>query len=1220
MTLIRELIDIPEHVAAGDFVLALADGVERPEATVGSYVVTGDLKGCFDEALALIQGALDGRKSRAAYLHGSFGSGKSHFMAVLDLVLAHHPAARGIPELGSVIAKHDPWLKDRKLLLIPYHLIGHEDLESAVFGGYVRHVRQVHPDAPLPPVYAADPVLDNAAELRKQMGDDVFFGVLGGGGDSRWGALAAGWDAARFDRAYAAEADDSDRLALVSVVVDQLLPSMRASSSGFVDIDLGLWIISDHARQLGYDGVVLFLDELILWLASRIADLDWANREGPKLAKLVESGVARRPAPLVSFIARQRDLRDLVGDQPGAELLKFFDALQWWEERFGRITLEDRNLPLIANRRLLQPRDEGSRIRLETAFEDAISARPDAVDTLLGGDADRSLFKLVYPFSPALVTTLVDVSSVLQRNRTALKVMQQLLVDQRDELTVGHIIPVGDLFDVIAGEDQPFSPSMQVQFDRAKSLYRNTLRPLLLARHHLSEADTDGLAPTHAFRGHDRLVKTLLLAALVPESEPLRNLTAARLEALNAGSIEAFIPGTERAEVIELLRWLSSQGGDVEVGDDLDNPMVAIRLHGIDTSSIVEAARSEDTLAARRVKIRDLLAADAGDPDLFQTQRRRLVWRGSRREVEVVYGNLRSVEDLPDDRLVASALPKLAIDFPFDPEGRPPADDLARVEAYTDENDDTLTLCWMPSHLSAALLRDLGDLVVHDHLLIGDNFDRRAQHLAPNNRLTARALIESRCASLRQRLRLALEEAYGVRPGGGDEYIDPDLVVADHVRSLHRGLRPRPPAAATIAGALDQLCGQLLAARYPAHPDFEAEVTRADAEKVWEEIQRAVVAPNHRIDVDRTRRAILARVANPLEVGVMYENHFVLGDVWKNRLTAAVAEARASDPAFEPNVGWVRARLDEPDPRGLDSHVANLVVLTFATQTDRSVVIGGAPVPATPRDLPAEAVLREQALPDRGVWARAVQVAGAVLGVAASDLVTADNVARLAADSRREASAHRQSAEQLRTTLDSHAARLGIDTGVHRVATAAAVEALLGGIGAAATDEAVVEALAACAPPTSLQAMGASLKQGTSVSQAVRAANWPLLERALSLGDTGAILRQRLADAAAVDEMAKALTPVLDQLETDATRLVVARPEPLASGGGESPAGGNAGTDPTTTLELDDVERALVQVQSESSGATRLRATDAAQVALALAARLEEAGEETVEISWRLDG
>ena len=48
------------------------------------------------EALGLIKGAVAARSSKAAYLHGSFGSGKSHFMAVLHLLLQGNAHARGI--------------------------------------------------------------------------------------------------------------------------------------------------------------------------------------------------------------------------------------------------------------------------------------------------------------------------------------------------------------------------------------------------------------------------------------------------------------------------------------------------------------------------------------------------------------------------------------------------------------------------------------------------------------------------------------------------------------------------------------------------------------------------------------------------------------------------------------------------------------------------------------------------------------------------------------------------------------------------------------------------------------------------------------------------------------------------------------------------------------------------------------------------------------------
>ena len=75
MTLIKDLIEIPDRVQKGDFVLRLAEDIKRPDVVLDSYVVTDELAKCFDAALSFIGNAVQNRSSKATYLHGSFGSG-----------------------------------------------------------------------------------------------------------------------------------------------------------------------------------------------------------------------------------------------------------------------------------------------------------------------------------------------------------------------------------------------------------------------------------------------------------------------------------------------------------------------------------------------------------------------------------------------------------------------------------------------------------------------------------------------------------------------------------------------------------------------------------------------------------------------------------------------------------------------------------------------------------------------------------------------------------------------------------------------------------------------------------------------------------------------------------------------------------------------------------------------------------------------------------------
>src|SRR5439155_18306631 len=233
-TLIKDLIDIPDHVQRGDFVLRLAEGVNRAEETLREYIVTPELRACFDDALTFIRSALQTNTSKASYLHGSFGSGKSHFMAVLHLILQGNPAARGIPELASVITKHNEWLRGKKFLLVPYHMIGAHDMESGILGGYVDFIRRTHPDAPIPGVYLAEGLFRDAENLRKQMGDERFFATLNEGASSGngWGDLEASWNAERFENALVAEPGSEERSQLISALVSKFFGSYDTQAGG----------------------------------------------------------------------------------------------------------------------------------------------------------------------------------------------------------------------------------------------------------------------------------------------------------------------------------------------------------------------------------------------------------------------------------------------------------------------------------------------------------------------------------------------------------------------------------------------------------------------------------------------------------------------------------------------------------------------------------------------------------------------------------------------------------------------------------------------------------------------------------------------------------------------------------------------------------------------------------------------------------------------------
>jgi hypothetical protein len=1153
MTLISELIDIPLQVHDGDFVLKLNQGISGAEAasTIAKYVVTDDLAANFDEALGLVASALQDGESKAKFLQGSFGSGKSHFMAMLHLLLEHNPDARAKPELHRAVAKYDSQLGDKKFLLVPIHFLDAKSMEQKILGGYVDAIRVAHPKAPLPPVYLGDTIVaDELPPMRNRLGDEAFVDALNsvGGGDDAWGDYADTWTTDRVEQALAAPATDEVRQNLVSAYIAAFRPGtvLEAASTGegFIDIDRGLAAISVHAQSLGYDGIVLFLDELILWLASRIANLDFVQEEAQKLTKLVEATAAHRPVPIVSFIARQRDLQDLVGQNiAGEQQRSFQDSLEYQSGRFGKIELSSGNLPVVARQRLLTPIDAAASATLRAATDNALGGNEDVKRTLLGTHADIELFRNVYPFSPALVQALIDVSEALQRERTALKVMLQLLVDQRDTLQVGDIIPVGDLWDVVANRDEPFSSELKALFETAKNLWRTKLYPALRAMNNVTDDTPAEARERVALATDERIVKTLLLAALVPEVEAFRGMDAKRLAALNWGNITSPIPGNETQMVANKLKRLRAQVGELLLGADPTNPTVALRLANVDTDDILNrAAESFDNQGQRKLKIRELIAGALREkiaPDLRGSFS--FDWRGTARQIDIVFGNVRDPSEIPDHLLMAdSGTPKLVIDFPFDEVGRSPEDDLERLDAWADSKQPTTTVCWLPSFFNANGQAALRRYAAADEVLKGDRFNDHTSHLSQAQKAEARPIIESMRDQLAAQLEHAILVAYGVI-GGGDEFVDPAASLNEHYRSLDPALTVRPTTQPTLDGALTELCDQILRTLYPGHPDFDAKVTKGLLAKTWNEVQRALAEDDGRIVVEQTNRSALRTVANALKLGTMHESHFVLDDYWRNQLDRHLSDATASGGAATVSQmrGWIDAVAG--GPRGLQPTTADLVIATVAAQTDHRLTQAGLSVTLDfARSLSGDVQLVRETLPDAAKWSEATDRAAEVFGITAHRRVTGPELVSLAAKVKDKAAAWQSDADQLVDKLSVAYSTWGIDSG-NRLDTARAARDLVVALRSAGDAE-VIDLLADFTPPTSAAAVAKSLSSAHAVAACLGRANITLWNGARHVvGDA--------ADAAlGSDEIVLAFEPAEQDIERRATAVVAPPTQPVAPG------------------------------------------------------------------------
>jgi hypothetical protein len=1177
-TLLRDVIDIPQRVGADDYVLRLTDSTDDDahiRATLDQYVVTTSLQQNFLSAIDLVSDALTTNTSRAAYLTGSFGSGKSHFMAVLYALLGNHPALR-TPKFTALTGGYDGKLAGKNILRLTYHLLGANSLEQAVLRGYVEQIRRLHPDAPLPAVHLSDSLLADAENLRSRMGDEAFLAGLGGEsgtGDVWGGLLGAGWDLARYLSAVSAAPENPERRELVSALANSYFKAFTETAD-YIDLDRGLVAISEHAKTLGYDAVVLFLDELVLWLAFSVRDNEFFARESQKITKLVESSGRHRAIPLISFVSRQMDLRKWFADAgaSGAEQDALDRAFQYQQGRFHEIALGDDNLAEVAHTRLLTPKDDAGKAALDAAFA-GLTRRPEVWDVLrdsLNTDerhrgASEADFRLTYPFSPVLISTLRALSSVMQRERTTLKVMQRMLVARRDTLTIDDLIPVGDAFGFIVEGGEPIDSHAASSFTAANDLYANRLLPSLLAKHGVTaeQLDDDPQSVPPGFRGQDRIAKTLLLSAIAPNVPALRDITASRLAALNHGSIKSSIAGGEARMTLGVVReWAQKDVPEISVGDGA-NPVIRVQLAEVDYQSVLDRVRAEDNSGRRKVLLRSLIHQALGisgqQDDLAGAVTRPLTWRGSRRLVDVVFGNVRDVSSLPEQSFDnRDGIWRVAVDYPFDEEGYTSRNDVERIDRLLSTQSRN-TLVWLPRFFTQAAMDDLALLVKLEWLFTGsgDRWTENSDHLSATDRAQAEGILKNLHNNTRTRVENLLKQAYGIEPA------DPKVITADSVQfdvltSLSRDFSPQMPPAASLEDALLKVIEQAYAASYPNHPEFDPpgeEVTARNFETVRDYVEQASAHPDGRVPtMPGNDRKVVRRVSGPLRIGKATEDHFLFGEntfaFWDGELDRA---AQAATPV---TVGALQNHIKSLSPAwGLRDEAVDLLISAWALLRKRAWFEAGAAItpPALGRMRP-NIELRAEDLPAQQVWDNARTNASKLFGYTIPrTYLTGANVAEFAAQIRAKAGTTADELRSLIDELDAAHSRVGTDAGPDdRLPAARALSAFAEGLHNAAGNVALIEAMAGVTLPLALETAAPLRVDARRDVNALRTFKWKLAQKLLSAtgqpgpaGDEARAIEKRLQEAISVP--GRSLADELSNAENALVSWVVTDDEPTTS-------------------------------------------------------------------------
>lgn len=841
---------------------------------LATFVVTDEV------ALALrgLLGAIAAGDGRGAFLRGSYGSGKSHFLAVLGLLCASQEARtafeRSLPPTEEGLRRALARAGARRLLIVRISLVGHgeeETLEEVVWQACSR-------------------------ALREEAGRGLAESAAGGdGADSltdlvelvhrRYGTAV---------EAFLAERGLPDAAALASPGglrhLEELLDRLNAPFHLRFNRTAALRGMRAIMAERGFDGLFLAIDELSEFLRSKTDGRRFA--EDIRFLQFLGEACEGLPAWIVATV---QEHIETTGEIPAETFNKIRDRYSL------RFHLTGAHVKELIARRLVK-----KKLGAESFLHQLYRRLHGALGGLPFGEDE---FVALYPVHPATVELLDDVRPLFSQHRGAVDFIHYRLAgDPRRgipsllEAPAEALLGADAIFDHFRerlAEDVATAPLI----DQAYAYFQRELPRL--AR----DAEERALL--------ERIVKILLIGAAAPARRAFSGRELSHLLLYRLTDID---PEANAAYVIELLEHLVRAGayvtrrggGDAEARYALDLEadaalLVRRRIDQIQATIYDTDGRLISHLAPWLIEPHLPLADWADRPHREFS----LLWQRTRRPGVLHF----AVEDSLDAAVVRgwqTALASGELEFVFivlPPFGaaRRQEEGLALLrDGLSDPAARRAALCWVPADLAeTGRLPELKRALAHA-LLEGQ--------LAEDATPAGKRLRDHLTGLLPEQKRLAAEilrEAYftgRIIDATGCEVLLPaetGYIPFDRMleRAGHAVLAARYPQHAEIApavelltaGSLQRTIDQLLR---------EGEVSRAGADAAVSQAIAGFLAPmrlvkrtpgGYRVDVDPGGNPLVAAFFAAMDSSEE-TGRTPLGDVW---LSLRLGPFGISRPAFE---------------------------------------------------------------------------------------------------------------------------------------------------------------------------------------------------------------------------------------------------------------------------------------------------------------------------------
>lgn len=1058
MTLpLRRALQWQDSTDLDAFITRLTDTEERVRQNLRTFVVGEKVRGQLDHLFEEMGKRLADNRDIGRYIYGSFGSGKSHLLTVLGKMLERDEEVYtlGHESLRALRTKH-PWLSERKTLVVRINMMGKRSLTQAVFEGFNEALPAGVPKLVFTDEERVFKLMTLDAE--RLGGMPALVERMAADGAPGFPAGAATLRVQWVERMRGGSLDQ--RLSLAAAFLNwrnQGAAEVRPADL-WLDARQGLERIARHAEEHGYSGIAWLIDELVIWIRgkNRAEYIDQLNN----LSAMVDHDAAR-VIPFFVAVAIQQDIsRTCPDDLSESDFQAQFGFIK---DRFDpRIQLEDQDLYEVAAERVLArnptltPAERGA---FDGAIELLFAQNREAIGALSGG-LDLAFVRRLYPFHPALLRILVDVTQALSRNRTAVAALYVLL-NRFGDLVPGKFIPVGALWEFVFTTENVASMRQNTA-----SRFAQRMADAFATMERL-DGKIEDIARQNDFNPSAlrALVRTILLCQLsdrpyFPGGQALRErITASMLLRLNQTEVQVVHERAGISRVAGIFRKLNGVALEVEVtGTDAD-PLVHIKTEQVDIERVLSLARADVGFPDRFAYMRRLLNEQLGlglkdgNEAVVEVQ-----WKGTKRKGKVRLANVRTLSyaGQTNDFDPQSHDFLLLVDYPFDEEaGRGQQDDVEAAERAK-HRATHWTLAWLPSHLSESERTALHNAAAVE--LIKKEERRYFDSISPREADTTRRALEGFQASRKAELEEAIRRLY--------------FESGARVEVLKNALGTVAIAGVDRGRAVDALATHVLDRRFPNHPDFRRRVMSNDLAQVAEWVIRAAKTGKP-LDLRAQEMALVEAIAVPLEL--VHKGAGTITPRTDGRYLAPVRTWIGDRRTFE--ASDLRERLmAEGDPTrtrdadnwgfGLTKEVANLWLLYllqvegFEAQIgERSATISGL------SDLPEKFRLVKDEVVDHPTWDKARNVAEKLLEVRGrSDLPNSPEQAKLAREVGAKAKELAEAVASFQKALEAVAKWAGVDTGrSKRLASARELHTFLVGLTTETANAARTRRLAAAA-------------------------------------------------------------------------------------------------------------------------------------------------------------